>query len=596
MRKLIILLCSIFFALHFTACKSGRQPNVIILITDDQGYGDLAAHGNKWIETPALDQFYHESIRLTDFHVSPTCAPTRAALMTGNYANRTGVWHTVMGRSLLREDQKTMAQIFDENGYATGMFGKWHLGDNFPFRPQDRGFQTVVAHGGGGIGQVPDYWNNDYFDDHYYRNGKAELFDGYCSDIWFDEAIDFIEENKDQPFFLYLSTNAPHGPYHVPQNYIDMYKDESAIPNPNFYGMITHIDQRFADLRQKLDQLELEENTILIFMTDNGTAAGYDSEKNLGFNAGMRGKKGSEYEGGHRVPFFVRWPAGKLKEGIDLSLLTAHVDVLPTLAEMCKLKDFDPEWVDGISLVPWLYTQKNESERVIITDSQRKEWPEKWRKSATMQNNWRLINGEELYNIDQDPGQNNDVSSQFPEKTEALKAAYEVWWEDISGTFNEYARTRIGNPAENPVVLVSHDWHEVEKPQSGPGENNPPWHQVSVRRGEISNGFWAVNFTEPGRYRFELRRYPLESGLGLNDQAEPGDQVPGGDPYPAGKSLTFEEASVEVFERRETIKIDPDQENAVLEMELPAGDTKLKTYLRNGENVRGAYYVYITKL
>jgi arylsulfatase A-like enzyme len=199
--------------------NQGKPPNVVLVVTDDQGYGDLGCHGNPILRTPNLDALYRQSVRLTDFHVGPTCAPTRASLMTGRYCNRTGVWHTIMGRSLLRRDEVTMADVFAAGGYRTGIFGKWHLGDNYPFRPQDRGFHEVLVHGGGGVGQTPDTWGNDYFDDTYLHNGTPEKFSGYCTDVWFDGAMRFIEANRDRPFFAYLATNAPHSPYNVSERY-----------------------------------------------------------------------------------------------------------------------------------------------------------------------------------------------------------------------------------------------------------------------------------------------------------------------------------------------------------------------------------------
>jgi non-canonical purine NTP pyrophosphatase (RdgB/HAM1 family) len=236
-----------------------KHPNVILIITDDQGYGDLACHGNEWIQTPTMDKLYNESVRLTNFHVGTTCAPTRAGLMSGRDHNRVGVWHTINGRSIMRKEETTIAQIFQNSEYITGMFGKWHLGDNYPYRPQDRGFDEVLMHGGGGVGQSPDYWDNDYFDDVYFKNGYPTQTEGYCTDVWFDAAINFIENNKEKPFFCYVATNAPHSPFHVPQKYIDMYKDNEEIPNPNFYGMITNIDENLALLMQKLEELEIEE-------------------------------------------------------------------------------------------------------------------------------------------------------------------------------------------------------------------------------------------------------------------------------------------------------------------------------------------------
>ncbi|MFO7903252.1 MAG: sulfatase-like hydrolase/transferase [Pirellulaceae bacterium] len=222
------------------AAAESARPNVILVITDDQGYGDLACHGNTVIQTPNLDRLHAESVRLTDFHVSPVCTPTRAGLMTGQNPVRVGAWGTTWGRSLPRADATTMAEVFQRSGYHTGCFGKWHLGDNFPFRPQDRGFQEVLIHGGGGVGQAPDYWGNDYFDDTYFRNGTPQKCEGYCTDVWFKAAIDFIQADADRPLFCYLSTNAPHGPFLVAPKYSRPYKDQG-VPSPmaEFYGMIT---------------------------------------------------------------------------------------------------------------------------------------------------------------------------------------------------------------------------------------------------------------------------------------------------------------------------------------------------------------------
>ena len=242
----------------FLACKVPQTsisnattppPNVILIITDDQGYGDLGCHGNPYIQTPHLDQFHKESVRLTNFHVSPTCAPTRASLMTGRYCNRTGVWHTIAGWSQLRENEKTLGNMFEEAGYTTGAFGKWHLGDNYPFRPFDRGFQETVVHGGGGVQQTPDYWNNDYFDDTYFKNGKPQSYKGYCTDVFFEEAMDFIDQHHQQPFFCYISTNAPHWPYNVPLDYIEPYEkfgDQLLPHQKRFLGMITNIDDNLS--------------------------------------------------------------------------------------------------------------------------------------------------------------------------------------------------------------------------------------------------------------------------------------------------------------------------------------------------------------
>ena len=213
------LLIASAFAVAATAAD--QPPNVVLIITDDQGYGDISAHGNPILKTPALDVLHGESIRLTNYHVTPTCAPTRGALLSGHYTNRAGPWHTIMGRSMLFEGEATLGEVFEDSGYATGMFGKWHLGDNYPYRPEDRGFQEVVRHGGGGVGQTPDFWDNSYFDDTYFHNGVPEKYEGYCSDVYFDTAKEFIADSvkEEKPFFAYICTNAPHSPFHAEEKY-----------------------------------------------------------------------------------------------------------------------------------------------------------------------------------------------------------------------------------------------------------------------------------------------------------------------------------------------------------------------------------------
>jgi len=332
----------------WASTTGARKPNVILIMTDDQGYGDLACHGNKWIKTPNLDKLRGECVRLTDFHVSPKCSPTRASLLTGRHCRAVGVQGTNNSVNLLARGVATMANVFVDNGYRTGIFGKWHLGDNYPYRPQDRGFQEAVVHGDGAITTTGDVdWGNDYFDDVYWHNGKRRRYTGYCTDIWFTEAIRFMTAVKSRPFFCYIPTNAPHGPLIVPTKYSKPYEGVRGVPSASFYGMITNIDENVGRLMYFLRRSGLAHNTILIFMTDNGTAGGMRGKRVrrgssvVGFNAGMRGKKGSPYDGGHRVPLFIRWPEGGLVGGRDVDRLAAHLDVLPTLIELCGLRDHE---------------------------------------------------------------------------------------------------------------------------------------------------------------------------------------------------------------------------------------------------------------
>ncbi|NQT35882.1 MAG: arylsulfatase, partial [Planctomycetes bacterium] len=491
----------LLFALTPTAslgADSSRRPNVILVMTDDQGYGDVAAHGNRVIHTPALDRLHATSVRLTDYHVWPLCTPTRAALLTGQNAVRLGAWGTTWGRSLPRADAMTIADVFSAAGYRTGCFGKWHVGDNFPYRPQDRGFGEVLIHGGGGVGQTPDYWGNDYFDDTYFHNDKPVKFTGYCTDIWFDGAMRFIEASKDKPFFAYVSTNAPHGPYNVAKEYSDRYAGNPAVPNAAFYGMITNIDDNMARLVRKLDELGIAEETILIFTTDNGTAAGFRGGK--GFNASMRGTKGSLYDGGHRVPFFIRWPDGHLTGGRDVDVLASCLDVLPTLIDLCGLKRPEGFRTDGVSLAGVLPEKSDVGlqRSLVIQYRQSAEPPQQWN-AAVLSGRWRLIGGKALYDIKADPGQKTDVAAQHPEVVEQLRAVYEKWWAEISPSFAEYCHIVLGDDAENPARLNCFDWHTMT-----------PWNQGAVRRGSTANSFWAVEIAQAGEYNISLRRWPVE--------------------------------------------------------------------------------------
>jgi len=546
------------------AAPPAARPNVVLVMTDDQGYGDVAAHGTPAIKTPNLDRLHAQSVRLTNFHVDPTCSPTRSALMTGRYSGRVGVWHTIMGRSLLRADEVTMADVFAKAGYATGIFGKWHLGDNYPFRPQDRGFQEVFVHGGGGVGQTPDYFGNDYFDDTYFHNGKPEKQTGYCTDVWFGGAMKFIEANRERPFFAYIPTNAPHGPYNVAQKYIDMYRGKPGVPNAAFWGMITNIDENMGRLMKFLHETGLEENTILIFMTDNGTSGGS--------SAGMRGRKGSEYDGGHRVPCFIRWPAGGIGGGRDVSQLAAHLDLLATLADLCGIDPPEGVKLDGTSLAPLLKGKTDDwPERTLIVESQRIEHPEKWRKSAVMTDRWRLVNGKELYDMPADPGQKNNVAAEHPEVVRRLVAHYDKWWESVSKRHGEYCRIVLGVDDENPARLTCHDWHEVF----------PPWDQSHIRRGQKANGFWAVEVACDGQYEIELRRWPKEAG------EKPINEGPG------VKATT---ARLTIGDVDETQPVADEAVGVTFRVELKAVPTKLQTWLSDDDgNARGAYYAYVRR-
>ena len=600
MNKALILLSMLVAAAApdaSAAASSDARPNVVLILTDDQGYGDLSCHGNPVLKTPNLDTLYRESVRLTDYHVAPTCTPTRAALMTGHWPNRTGAWHTTFGRSLLREDAFTLGQVFQEAGYATGMFGKWHLGDNYPYRPEDRGFEEVLRHGGGTIAETSDYWNNAYFDDTYFHNGKPEPTEGYCTDVWFDYAQRFIkaQKNAGRPFLAYISTNAPHWPMHAPQEFADPYEKEYGVYVGHFLGMIANIDYNVGRFRNFLEDEGLTDNTIFVFTTDNGTKTG-----DRIFNAGMRGKKTSEYDGGHRVPLFIHWPAGGLVGGRDVEPITAHVDVLPTLIDLCGIASPKGVRFDGRSIRPLLDNTARMADgswpdRILITDSQRVVDPVKWQKSSVMTNRWRLVNGRELYDMKQDPGQKKNIARSHPDAVARLRAFYNDWWAELKPTFKNIPAIHLGHPDENPTLLTSHDWM-VEDTRA-----KIPWNQAFVREA-IDNpaviGDWNVKVVEAGDYEIRLRRWPREVDTAIDAPLPPGNDVPGETPFRAspGNAVPAVQASVRIGDQVVEAPVKPGAKEVVFKMSLPAGTTRMSSFFTTREGVEvGAFYAYVRK-
>ncbi|MEX2579794.1 MAG: arylsulfatase [Verrucomicrobiales bacterium] len=602
MTKFLTPLFALAVVFAFSAAAEAR-PNVVLVITDDQGYGDLSIHGNPVLKTPNLDALASESVRLEDYHVAPTCSPTRAALLTGHWTNRTGVWHTIMGRSMLRRNEVTVGRIFQDNGYATGMFGKWHLGDNYPFRPEDRGFGEVLRHGGGGVGQTPDYWDNAYFDDTYFHNSVPVAVEGYCTDVFFDRARDFIEDRADagKPFFACISTNAPHGPFHAPPEFAAPYEEDFDTKTAHFFGMIANIDHNVGELRDWLDGKDLTEDTIFIFTTDNGTAGGSQVH-----NGGMRGTKGSEYDGGHRVPFFMHWPAGGYGKEQFVKPITAHVDILPTLIDLCGIEAPESVEFDGVSIRPLLESADTSEwpDRILVTDSQRVKDPVKWRKSAVMTSDWRLVSnagkdGEprhELYSIKSDPAQADDVIDDYPEVAGRLKAFYDDWWAELEPTFGDPARITVGNPAENPSRLTCHDWITTAL---------SPWNQQHIRSGENqpqNMGFWYLDVEAAGDYEIELRRWPDEGDVAdkaITASVPPGEDVPGTKAYRTtpGVSIPAETATIEVGGHSMEQEIPEGAASVTFKLSLEKGPAELTATFTGPDGEKtGAYYAYVKKL
>ncbi len=574
-----LLLLSALAPSAATAAAAARRPNVILLMTDDQGYGDLACLGDPIVKTPNMDRLYEQSTRLTDFHVDPCCAPTRAALLTGRYSCRAGVWHTVMGRAYLREDEVTMADVFRAAGYRTCHSGKWHLGHNFPFRPEHRGFEQSLMLGDGGLATPNDYWGNDRFDDTYFRNGKPVKTKGFCTDVFFDNAMDFIRTNKNRPFFVYLPTNIPHTPWNIAEEYARPYRRQggTAARLAQFYGTLTKLDENLGRLMKLLEQENLVEDTILVFLTDNGSS-GRDRGN---FNAGMRGHKLSEYDGGHRVPCFIRWPGGGIPAGRDIDRLTAHLDLLPTLIELCGLEHPRGVALDGISLASALRGKSADwPDRKIIVAVNRTDFPVKHAKYAVVSERWRLVNNDELYDMRTDPGQRSNVAARHPEVLGQLREAYRQWWKSVSVRFGEYCEPVFGAEKANFGLLTLLDWHGPD------GRRTASSSQDSVRSGEVRNGFWAVRFARDGAYRFALRRWPEEVNRPITGT------------IPGGKAIRATTARLKLGQIELSKPIAKDAVAVTFDVDLKAGKQKLQTWLvdeESGES-RGAYYVYIKRL
>lgn len=562
--------------------RPATRPNVVLILTDDQGYGDLSCHGNPVLKTPHLDRLHAESVRLTNFHVAPMCTPTRGQLLTGCDALRNGAMNVSSGRTLLRREFPTMADAFRAAGYRTGQFGKWHLGDNTPYRPHERGFDEAVYFPSSHIGSAPDFWNNDYFDDHYRRRNRIQPYEGYCTDVFFAEAGRWIRAQAAarRPFFAYIATNAPHGPLFVPQRYREPYAGRPRNL-ASFFGMIANIDENVGKLDRLLADAGVREDTLLVFLTDNGGTAGVNLH-----NAGMRGRKIDLYDGGHRVPCFLRWAAGGLRPATDVADLTQVQDLFPTLVELCRLpRPRGPEF-DGISLAERLRGAGQARDRTLFVQFSRMNDP-KPRKgdAAVLTARWRLVGGTELYDIQSDPGQAKDVAAAYPEIVQRLRLRYERWWAGLDGRVDEHSAINLGSPTENPLTLSPADWEDSFLDQGR-----------QVREGLRRSGSWNVDIQRSGRYRFTLRRWPVEAGAAIRDGLPPYQGTDG--VFPAGVALPVASARLRVAGVERSSPVGPADREIGFTLPLAAGRTRVEADFLDagGQLIAGAYFVMVRRL
>jgi arylsulfatase len=557
--------------------RAADRPNVIIVLTDDNGYGDFSCLGNPVLKTPHMDRLYAESVRLTDFHVAPMCTPTRGQLMTGLDACRSGATSVCAGRSFIRRGIPTMAEIFRGQGYRTAHFGKWHLGDSYPNLPHQRGFEETVYFPGWGITAMADVWQNDNFDGWYRHNGVLKQYKGYCTDVWFDLSMSWMkaQREKNEPFLVYLPTNAAHGPHWVPEKYKKPYEGKGPA---GFFGMIANIDENMGRLDAFLKENGLRDNTIVILMNDNGGTAGVKI-----YNAGMRGQKTTYYEGGHRAACFIRWPAGKLRAPGDVDTASQVQDILPTLIECCGLTTPAGGKFDGASLAG-LLTGKAAAlpDRMMVVQYGQR--PLKG-DCAVMWNQWRLVKEKELYDIKADPGQAKDVAAANPEVIKKMQAHYDAWWTEIAKTLDDFSPVSLGADQENPATLSAADWENVYCDN-----------MQNLRQGVERNAPWHVLIEKDGDYEIALRRWPKEADAAIAAGVPPFKGVDGG--LPAGKALPIAKARLKVGNFDASKPVGPEDKEVVFRVPLKAGPkTTMQTWFTDsdGKELCGAYFAYVLR-
>ncbi len=562
---------------------AAQRPNVIIILSDDQGYGDFSCHGNPVLKTPALDKLHDESVRFANFHVAPQCTPTRGELLTGLDALRNKASSVGAGRGIPRRDRASMAEVFKANGYRTGIFGKWHLGDGYPDRPMDRGFEKCVWFRGWGLLSEAEY-DNDYYRTRYLDGLQAVQSEKYCTDLWFDEAMEWMGERaqKKEPFFLYLPLNAVHGPFYAPPEDFKFYHDQGLEKSvAAFFGMIRNLDKNMARLDDWLAAHRLKENTIVVFMNDNGGTGGVEV-----YNAGMKGKKGSNYDGGHRAACFIRWPAGfgaprTIHDAAEIQ------DLLPSFIDVLGLKLKRKQSFDGVSLRPVLLEGRPLPDRMFVVQFGNNKQPDKYFGSVIW-NHWRLVGKDELYNLGEDPGQEHDVAGQHPEIFQKLRDFYEDWWDQVEPETRELVPVLIGSERENPVVLFANDWTEEYV--------NTQW-AVAQAKGEANGGRWQIRAERSGKYLLELSRWPFHLNRELT-LAGPAEAV-GGTGLRAGKGLDIAEGCVSLNGGAPARAVSrPGATSIALEIPIAAGANTLRAWFkdRQGRDVCGAYYVRVTRL
>jgi arylsulfatase A-like enzyme len=544
LRKIGFALISLFCAVSLSAA-----PNVLLILTDNQSYHELGCHGHELVKTPHIDSLAEESVDFTNFHAPPYCSPSRGLLLTGRYALRLGIHNTVGGVSILHKDEKTLADLLGKAGYATGVFGKWHLGMSYPYSPRFRGFQKTFIHGGGGIGQLEDYFGNNHLDATYWENGKEIKTEGFSTDVLFGQATKFIDQYKKKPFFCFISTPATHKPWQShPEVAQRITNRDGASKTLPLLSMIENIDDNVGKILQHLEELGLRENTLVILATDQGMTnrgAPENSPEN---------PPSKSFDSRHHVFCMMRYPSLTKKPGRS-DALAGMVDVAPTILDLCGVAI--PDDLDGRSLKPLLSGEGRwKDPRHLIVQCPRGRERKKWHNASVKTQRWRLVNGEKLYDLENGDA---EVTAKHPEVVKELTAKYEKFWNSLPPVNETLSRHLLG---VQDTRLNGMDWYQ----------GGHPWNTSHFKR--LSSGTWAVEVARKGRYRFELSHYPRE----------------------AKKAIGATGVTLLIGDNKKVSKLNKDTKSVVIELDLEPGNYDMTGTFSNEKETWGTYFAYVSRV
>jgi arylsulfatase A-like enzyme len=544
------------------AFSADTRPNVVIMLIDNHSYFELSCHGHPVLQTPRIDRLAQQGVSFTDFNAPPFCSPSRAELLTGRYALRAGIYNTVGGVSILHRNERTLADFMKEEGYRTAVFGKWHLGNTYPYAPRFRGFDEVFIHGGGGVSQLQDYYGNTHMDATYEHNGQYVKARGFSTDVLFDQGIDFIGRNRENPFFCLIATPAVHFPVlSHPENRKRLeargVDDQRNLP---IYSMIENVDDNVGRLLDFLKETGLKDNTLVVLASDQGV----NDRGAITHRAGEALNRGVQYDEKHQVYCMIQYPELTDSNPGSCARLTGMVDITPTVLDLCGIDP--PANLDGQSLKALLAGSGHwDGDRKLIIQCPRKRERIKWDNVSVKCQAWRLVDGKELYHVKNDRGQKINVINKHPDLTGALRAAYESFWRSLPSAEALISPHILGAAPATPTRLDGMDWYLGDQ----------PWTQQGLRN-KTSQGAWRIEIANKGRYRFELRRYPRE----------------------APRPIEAMRAMLEIGNAKAEVAIAPDATQAIIEMELGKGQYDMKTSFcpandSTGKRDWGAYYVYV---